>query len=229
MILETFVARHLSRRGRLLAAVLLAIVVVAGLLWGFSGGARQRTLRAVQACVDPLIDGSQSLGAVFNTHPHLADPRWTAGWSDDDRLVAVEAQVARFDDLRQGLPHLVAPFLVQIAAMPQWAGIAGDQPATVQVVFQASTGGDGALTVQVASVRLTEAWVVFQPAAVENYEKSIETAIANADDRRRARRYRLRHDGDRALFNVGLDGPMIAGAGLRLAAPAACAALAGWR
>lgn len=216
---------------RTLALILVLALLLAGgvIRMVFSGGERIRTLRAVQACVDPAIDEARSFGELLVAHPHLANPVWTAGWSDDDHLVAAELRLDRFDDLRRDHGLLVAPFLEQIARMPSWSGVAGDQPAVLEVVFRARPDPDGRLQVAIASLRITEVWVVFRPEAVESFEKTIETAIDNADDRTRARRYRLRHDGDRALFNAGLDGPMLAGPGSAHEARGAFTALVRWR
>lgn len=96
---------------------------------------------------------------------------------------------------------------------PRWAGLATDQPFQVEVVFRVSGDGDAA-GVEVFQVLATGAWVEFKPDCVEAYEKGLEDSISHSDDRSRARRYRLRHEGDRAFFDVGLNGPMLAGPGL---------------
>jgi hypothetical protein len=218
-----------SHRTRWLLTVLVVLLGIAGAMWLFSGGERQRIMRAVQAYSDPDSTGGQSLLELIASHPRLSDPQWTAGWSDDDRLVSVEVRVTQFSDLQRDQPKLVASFLHQVAQTQAWSGVAGDQPAIVQVVLQATSAEDGSLQVQVASLRLTEAWAVYRPELVADYEKAIEAAIGNVDDRSRARQYRLRHEGERALFNAGLDGPMLAGPGMALDAHAAFLALLLWR
>lgn len=218
-----------SRRIRRLLTVLAVLLGIAGAMWLFSGGERQRIMRAVQAYSDPDATAGESLRDVLADHPRLLDPQWTAGWSDDDHLVSVEFRVPQFSDLLHGQPRLVAAFVHQVAQTQAWSGVAGDQPATVQVVFQASFGEDGSLRVQIASLRLTEAWAVYRPELVADYEKAIEAAIGSVDDRSRAKRYRLRHEGERALFDAGLDGPMLAGPGMAQDARVAFLALLQWR
>lgn len=218
-----------SHRTRWLLTVLAVLLGIAGAMWLFSGSERQRIMRAVQTYADPDATAGVSLLEVFATHPRLIEPQWTAGWSDDDHLVSVEVRVSQFSDLQRDQPKLVASFLHQVAQMQAWSGVAGDQAATAQVVFRATFTEDGSLQVDIASLRLTEAWVVYRPELVADYEKAIETAIDSVDDRSRAKLYRLRHEGERSLFNAGLDGPMIAGPGMAQEAQAAFLALLQWR
>lgn len=218
-----------TRRTRWLLTVLAVLLGIAGAMWLFSGSERQRIMRAVQAYSDPDATAGQSLREVFANHPRLVEPRWTAGWSDDDHLVSVELRVPQFSELQRDQPGLVAPFLRQVAQTQAWSGVAGDQPAVVQVVFQATSDEDGTLQVQIASLRLTEAWAIYRPELVADYEKAIEAAIESVDDRSRASRYRLRHEGERALFDAGLDGPMLAGPGMAQDARAAFLVLLQWR
>lgn len=216
-------------RGRLLWILLATAAIAAGLFWGMPNGTRRANLKLVRAWSDPAIDAQRTMAAIFDEHPRLAGARWTPGWSEDDRMVAVAVTCPSFDDLRKAQPALAAPFIKLVALTPRWAGIAGDRPAEIEAVFRVSTGEDGATLVQAASVRLTRAWAVFKPDQVADYEKNLEASIAEAADPGLARRYRLEHDGDRALFDAGLEATTLAGPGMALSAQDAIKTIASWK
>ncbi len=199
-----------SRRLPLLLVALAALLAVAA--WMRFGGGDTWALRIVQAHVDPTIDADRPLGEVFGSLPHL-QATWTGAWGGNHHCASVALRVASLAEFDAACPHLLDPLRGLVSMDPRWAGLAMDQPLQVEVVFRVSGDGD-AVQVEAFQVLVTEAWVEFKPACVEAYEKGIEDSISHSDDGSRARRYRLRHEGDRAFFDLGLNGPMLAGAGL---------------
>lgn len=216
-------------RIRILAIALLAAAAIGAPLAIAIWRSRTALMDAVRNHVDPAIDETRPLGAVFRDHPHLKTQSWSGNWSNVEDLVAVDLRVERYAEIKRSFPGLVAGLVKHVAMNRSWVAIDEEQPACLQIVFQGKADADGKLTVRAITIRMTEVWVEYQPAAVGDYESAIEKAISSADDPGQARLYRLRHDGDKALFNAGLDGFVLAGAGQANDPGTACVAIARWR
>ncbi|MBA3686027.1 MAG: hypothetical protein H0W72_12430 [Planctomycetes bacterium] len=222
----TRITRRFSKRPRfprwitaVAAAAALAVVWFA--MPDF--GARAR-IRRVQACIDERIDATRDLGTVLGQHPHLKHVRWAGNWAGDDRAVVAIVGVERLDKVPASL---IAVFQSHVGRVVEWSGIAGDQPAAMTIVFR----WDDTATppAQVVDVRMTEAWAIYRPELVAEQEKALDEAVAQVGNRSEASRYRLRHDGDRALFDAGIHAPILAGPGQSTTARDWLAALAAWR
>ncbi len=218
--------RVFQRRSALVIAMSgLASIAI---MWLIFHGPDHRTLRIVQGFTDPAVDETRPLGELFTGNAHFSEAVWTPFWSNDDHLVAVEVRLTSLDEMKLAHPAWLQSVVKQCALNPAWAGIAYDQPATLLISFKVAVNATGEMTVETTSLRFLELWIDYKASAVDAYEDSIEKAIASVDDVGQAKKYRLRHAGERALFNAGLSNPMIAGAGLDLAAPATLAALVHW-
>jgi hypothetical protein len=188
-------------RFRILLIVLAVILVTWA--WVFFGGVDMTALRAVQKHIDPAIDPDRTLGVVFDTYEH-GQAEWTPMWSNDKRYAAVTLRFSSIAEFDAACPGLLDPLRHLMSMDPRWAGFADDLPLAIQMVFSV-TNGEGERMVEPAQVLVTEAWAVMKPEHVDTYTENIEKSIANSNDRSLAKRYRLRLDGDRALFNLGLN------------------------
>lgn len=202
-----------SRGSRLPTLVAILGVIVAVGAWQMFGGGDNRALNAVRAHIDPAIDAQRPLGEVFGSHPHLLRPEWIGAWGGNRTCAAVVLHAESLADVEAACPGLLDPLRGLVARDPRWVGLAPDQPLAIQLVFQVEGEGSEA-RISAFQVLATEAWVVYKPECVAAYEETLEGSIRSSDNASRARRYRLRHEGDRALFDVGLNSPLLAGAGL---------------
>ena len=188
----------------------------------FGDAVARARIRLVQATIDPVVDPQRSFGALLGGHPHLSPARWDTGWGGDEHLVSAIIDLPRLDAL---VAELAAPLRGQVARAPAWAGIAEDRPAALRIVFRVAPDS----TVQPLTVVAEHAWVVYRPEQVAEFEKALAQADATSEQRAAASRHRLVHDGDRALFDAGLEGVALAAPGLDPTASAWLAALARWR
>lgn len=212
----------MKRRLQAIAAVLLigALACVAFLVCG-DASARAR-IRLVRATVDPAIDPQRSFGELLDGHPHLPPARWEADWGGDERLVTAIVELPRLDALAAGLASALHG---QVARTPAWLSLADDRPVALRIVFRIAPDG----AVQPVTVITDHVWVVYRPEQVAAFEAALAQADATAEQRYAARRHRLVHDGDRALYDAGLEGVAVAAPGLDPTAGAWLAALARWR
>lgn len=210
-----------SLRWTLIAAVIG--VLVAGIVVLTSDGAGRARIRLVQATTDPAIAADRTLGDLLGTHAHLPAARWEAGWGGDERLVSAVVALPRLDALDAGL---LAPLRAAVARTPEWSGTADDRPAVLRIVFRVDqTAEQAVLPVKVVA---EQAWVVYRPELTDAHDQALDAANATSEQRSAAQRYRLVHDGARALFDAGLHEPLLAGPGLAPTASQWLAQLARW-
>lgn len=188
-----------------LASVLAGILLVAGYLL-IAGAAARARIRLVQATIDPAIDPARTLGDLLGGHPRFPPASWDAGWGGDEQLVSAVIAIPRLDALAA---DLAAPLRGQAAQRPAWLGMAEDRPVALRIVFRIMPDS----AVQPVAVLAEHAWVVYRPEQVAAFEEALAQADANAEQRAEARRHRLVHDGDRALFDAGLEGLPLAAVG----------------
>lgn len=206
-----------------MAAALSAIGVTIFAACLLFGGATVRArIQLVRSTIDPAIDPERSLGSLLGGHPHLPPALWDTGWGGDERLVSAVVELPRLDALAT---DLAAPLRGQVARTPAWSGLAEDRPVAVRIVFRVTPESE----VQPVTVIAEHAWVVYRAEQVAAFEEALAQADANAEQRAAARRHRLVHDGDRALFDAGLEGLALAAPGLDPTARAWLATLARWR
>ena len=211
----------MRRSFRAAAALAVGGAILAATLLAFGGTAARARIHLVQGTIDPGVDAERSFGALLGGHPHLPPARWDTGWGGDEHLVSAVVELPRLDAFAV---ELAAPLRGRVAGVPAWLGIAEDRPATVRIVFRVADA-----EVQPVTVVAEHAWVVYRPEQVAAFEEALAGADATAEQRAAARRHRLVHDGDRALFDAGLEGVAIAAPGLDPTARAWLAALARWR
>lgn len=194
----------------LLAACVVFAVFAA---WVHLHGPDRSALEQVRRHIESAVDGQRTLGEVFDGLPDL-QPSWIPSWGDDARCAALVLSYSDAAACERACPGLLGPLRAEIGKDRRLAGIADDQPVAVRIVFQVDAQQDPP-AVAIHSVTTAVAWAVMKPDQVSEYEQGIEAAIAACDDASRMAAYRLRHDGDRALLDVGQEGIWLAGSGMR--------------
>lgn len=212
----------MRRRFRLIAVLsATCAIIVAGVLI-LDGSAARARIPLVQAMVDRAIDAERTIGDLLGGHPRAPPARWDTGWGADEQLVSAVIALPRLDALPA---DLAAPLRGQVARTPAWLGIADDRPVALRIVFRVTPESE----VEPVAVFAEHAWVVYRPERVAAFEEALAQADANAGQRAAARRHRLVHDDDRALFDAGLEGLALAAPGLDPTARIWLAVFARWR